>query len=318
MSLDLVAAAILGALFLLGTWRGFVPSLLGLVSLVLGYIGAVFAAKLASPAVASLLGLPSLLAAPLAGTAGFLVTVLCFAVMASPLRRRDRERALAEGRGAADRLLGGLVGSVRGAAIVVLLALLTSWIDAARDVTRNERLAAAPDTEGSLAVAASSRILETAVAAAVGPDGAGGLAGRFVARPEAAMQMMETIARNPSIRSLRNDRVFWMYVEQGQASNAVQRPDFQELGRDPDLRQQLAALGAIDAEAAASAEAFERHMEGVLQKIGPRLRALREDPELKALAEDPEVLARLQSGDPWALLSDTRIHRIASRMAEGL
>lgn len=318
MSLDLAALAILGFFFLIGAWRGFAPSLLGLVALVLGYVGAVLAAKFSGPPVGAMLELPTLLAAPLVGTAGFFATVICFRLLTAPLRRSDRERAAAVGRGAGDRLLGGCLGSLRGAVIVVLLALLATWLDAARDLRDDTRLARVPQTEDSIAAAVSTRALEAAVHAAVGSEGAGTVAGRFVTRPAVAIQAVESIANDPSIRSLQSDRLFWTYIEQGQAHNAVQRPAFRAFVANDDLRGQLAALGAIDDEARADPEIFRRDMQESLQKLGPKLRALREDPEVQELAQDPQVQKSIEAGDPWALISDARIHRIASRMAEDL
>ncbi|MDJ0786903.1 MAG: CvpA family protein [Myxococcota bacterium] len=317
MSLDIAALVFLGLLFALGAWRGFLPSLLGLSSLVIGYLGAVGAAKLSGGAVGAALGWPVWIAAPAVGTAGFVASVIGFGVMTGGLRRRDRERAADEGRALADRLFGGVLGATRGAVIVVLLGLLVGWLDAARDATGSARLANVPDTEDSIAVAVSGRAVEAAVSAAVGDDGAAGVASRFLARPSAALAMLQSIAQDPSLRSLQSDPVFWMYVEQGQAHNAVHRPAFHDLVESDELRRQLAALGAISDEAAARPDVFRRDMQDVLQQLGPRLRALKQDPEVQALAEDPEVRAHLESGDPWALLSDVRIHRIASRMAEG-
>lgn len=316
MSLDLIALVVLGLFVLVGMLRGLVRSGLGLVSLVLGYVNAAFAAKHLGPTVAEQLGLPFIVAAPLVGTLGFLATAIVFGILTTPLRRADHERAHATGRGLLDRLGGGLVGGARGAMVVVLLALLVSWLDAAREMTADPRLAAVPSTEGSRVASVASLAVEKAVGAALGGS-AGGLAGRIVARPSSSLRMLESMASDPTLRALQSDRVFWMYVEQGQAHNAVYRPAFQDLVQNAELRSQLADLGAIDAEAAASPEAFRSEMLKVLEQIGPRLRALKADPEMRELASDPEILARLEAGDSWALLTDPRVQRIASRIAEG-
>ncbi|MBW2395365.1 MAG: CvpA family protein, partial [Deltaproteobacteria bacterium] len=110
MGLDLIAISALGVFVLLGMWRGLIPSGLGLVSLVLGYVNAVFAAKHLAPIVAERLELTALVATPLVGTLGFLATAIVFSILTIPLRRADRERAHAVGRDLLDRLGGGLLG----------------------------------------------------------------------------------------------------------------------------------------------------------------------------------------------------------------
>ena len=318
MSLDLIAFVVLGSFVSMGMVRGLVRSGLGLISLVLSYVNAVFVAKLLGPAVAEQLGLPLLVTAPLVGTVGFIATVILFGILTTPLRRADRERARNAGRGLLDRLGGGLMGGARGALVVVLLVLLVSWLDAARELTADSadsRLAAVPSTEESRVAGVASLAVEKAVGAALGGS-AGNLAGRIVARPSSSLRMLQSVASDPTLRALQSDRVFWMYVEEGQAHNAVYRPAFQELVQNAELRGQLADLGVIDAEAAASPEAFRSELLEVLQQLGPRLRALEADPEMRELVNDPEVLARLEAGDPWALLIDPRVRRIASRIAE--
>ena len=128
--------------------------------------------------------------------------------------------------------------------------------------------------------------------------------------------MLESVTSDPALRALQADGVFWMQVEQSQAHNAVYRPAFQDLVANAGFRQQLAELGAIDERSATDPEAFRREMQDVLERLGPRLRALKQDPGMQELANDPEVLAQLQAGDPWALLSDGRVHRLAARIAE--
>ncbi|MBW2397212.1 MAG: hypothetical protein JRG95_23435, partial [Deltaproteobacteria bacterium] len=243
-------------------------------------------------------------------------TAIVFSILTIPLRRADRERAHAVGRDLLDRLGGGLLGGARGALVVILLALMATWLDAAREMTEDPRLVVVPETEDSRVAGIASLAIESAVGAALGGN-SGRLAGRIMARPTISLRVVQSVTSDPSLRTLQSDSVFWTYVEQGQAHNAVQRPAFRELVQNRELRHQLADLGAISAEAADSPEVFSREMLAVLQDLGPRLRALRADPELQELTSDPQVLAQLEAGDPWALLADGRIFRIASRIAEG-
>ncbi|MCP3984088.1 MAG: CvpA family protein [bacterium] len=316
MGLDLIAIGVATVFILLGMWRGLIRSGLGLVSLVLGYVNAVVAATHLGPILAARFDLNPLLATPIMGTFGFLGTIITLSILTAPLRRADRERARAAGRDLLDRVGGGLLGGARGALVIVLLALLASWLDVAREMTNDPRLAAVPDTEESRVAGAASLAIESAIGTALGGN-PGRVAGRILARPSTSLRALQAVTSDPSLRALQSDSVFWMYVEQGQAHNAVYRPAFQALTQNGELRQQLADLGAIDAEAADSPEAFRSQMLEALEQVGPRLQALRADPELQELANDPAVLAQLEAGDPWALLADTRVYRIASRIAEG-
>ncbi len=316
MGLDLIATIVLGLFVLLGMFRGLIPSGLGLASLALGYVNAGFAAKQFGPVAAETWGITAIFAAPLVGTAGFLATIIVFAILTIPIRRSDREKAAAFGRDGLDRLGGGILGGARGLLVVLLLSILASWLDAARDLTDDPRLASLPVTKESRIASASSKVVESAFGAALGGN-SGRVAGRLFAQPATSLRLVQSVTSNPSIRALQSDGTFWMQVENSQAHNAVYRPAFQELVQNAQLRQQLVELGAVDAEAAESPQAFGREMLEVLEELGPRLRALKADPAMQELANDPQVMAQLEAGDPWALLSDARVYRLASRIAEG-
>jgi len=315
MGLDLIAVVVLGLFVVLGMIRGLIPSGLGLASLALGYVNAAFVAKQFGPAVAETFGITTILATPMVGTVGFFVTMLVFGILTFPIRRSDREKAAAFGRDGLDRLGGGLLGGARGLLVVLLLAILASWLDAARDLSDDPRLASLPVTKDSQVASASSKVVESAFSAALGGN-SGRVAGRLFARPASSLRLVQSVTSHPSIRELQSDGTFWMQVENSQAHNAVYRPAFQELVRDAQLRQQLVELGAVDAEAAESPQAFGREMLEVLEELGPRLQALKADPAMHELANDPQVMAQLEAGDPWALLSDPRVYRLASRIAE--
>jgi hypothetical protein len=52
----------------------------------------------------------------------------------------------------------------------------------------------------------------------------------------------------------------------------------------------------------------------VLERVGPRLRQLREDPELHQLAADPEVVYLLEQGQVLGLLQHPGFQRVVARV----
>ncbi len=155
MVLDLIFTTILLLMVALGAWRGAVVSGSGLFAMICGYLGAIVAASNATDWVAQTLVVSPLLAPAVAGSLGFVLTWLIASSLADILVAWDAARIESFGRGALDRAFGGFFGLARGGLIVVLLAILASWLDAARDLGAVDGLAAMPDAESSILARAS-------------------------------------------------------------------------------------------------------------------------------------------------------------------
>lgn len=314
MTLDLLALAVLGLFVALGATRGALASGLALLALGAGYTTGVLAAATLGPFVGSVLGVSSLLAPALAGSAGFAGAYLACSLAGSLLGRRERALRGRAPRAAFDRLGGAAFGAVRGALVVLLLGWLAQWVDA---LGRVEHAARPSFAEGSRVGALSQAAVEAGARAALGGQHPGArAAARLLARPAQTLPELQSVLEHPQLDELANDGVFWSLVEAGDVDRALDRLAFVQIAHDRRLRTRLAELGLVNEAAAQSPTAFRREAKPVLEAVGPRLRRLREDPELHRLAEDPEIVRLLERGELLGLLRHPDFQRVVTRVLE--
>jgi uncharacterized membrane protein required for colicin V production len=316
MVLDLIALAILGFFVLMGALRGGVASGMGLLTLVLSYGGAVWAAQSLGGATSEKLGISPLLGPALAGTAGFLATAIFVGVIGS-LVRRWAEGLRGDSRmGVANRWLGGVFGFVRGTLVVVLISWLVIWLDAARETGAFDGLDAVPDIQISSAAKITQKVVETTVSAAFGGDDAtGDVVARLASRPGPAVSSLQAILADRRIEELQRDSFFWTLIENGAYDRAMNRRSFQQIVRSNDLRRKFADVGVVSEAAVDDEQAFQQRFGEVLAEVGPRVKGLANDPEIARLAQDPEVMSMLESGDTLGLFRHEGIQRLASKVS---
>jgi membrane protein required for colicin V production len=316
MALDLVFVSILLILVAIGAWRGVVASAAGLLALVAGYGGALWAATHLADPVGRTLVVPGFLAPAVAGTLGFAVVWLVVSALGDLAVAWDRERIEGAGRGVADRVLGGAVGLVRGGLVVVLLAVLASWLDAARDLGAISGLASMPDAGASSTVAASGNLVESVVGSALSDSGAAGqVAARITARPGEALQNVQGLIEDERLTQLFEDRLFWTLITNGSVDYAMNRAAMRSIVEDPEMRARFAELGLVSEPARQSPDVFRVSMAAVLEEVAPKVHRLQHDPELNALAQDPEIVALVEAGDMLALAGHPSIRRLVERVS---
>ncbi len=316
MVLDLVALAILAAFAAIGAWRGGLASAFGLFTLVAAYAGAVWAAQNLAATLAAKTGISGLPAAALAGTVGFFGTALVVGGLGALIRQAtDRHRGGLPP-GTASRWVGALIGTVRGTFIVVLVAYLVIWLDAAKQSGAFEGLDAVPDIRVSSAAKLTEKLVEKGVRASVDVgDATTDVVARLASRPGVAVTSMQAILGDSRIHELQQDRFFWTLVENGAYQRAMNRASFRSISRDPGMRARFRDLGVVSEDAAADRELFEERFSEVLAEVGPRVKGLANDPDLQALAEDPEVTSMLEQGDTLGLLRHGGIQRLAAKLS---
>lgn len=307
MWLDLLVFGLLLGFTALGAWRGALESGLRLAGWTAGYGAAVYAARAFGDALASSIGAPAWLGMPIAGMAAFLLIQAIFAV-AIAIGRRGRDP---DDVGSTDRVLGACFGAARGG----LIAVLIGWLGLMAGALRGEGvLTQLPPVETSLSARWSGVVVETGVEAALGSENAGArMATALAARPRETMDAIKTVLENPGIARLQEDRAFWAAVDKGNLEAALALPSARALAADAGLRQQLAALGLVSAEDAATQGAFERAFGEALGEAIARLARLRNDPELRALLDDPEVLGLVERRDAFGLLTHPRLQSVLRR-----
>ncbi len=319
MSLDLLALIVLAVFMTLGAFRGGLAGGIALLALGLGYAAAVVAATGPLVGWMSDRGVPGLLAAPAAGSVAFVSVYVGVAIVGMILQRIEKSRRGDDPRSAADRVTGATFGAMRGMLIVLLLSILASWLDAARELGVWEPAVPVPSTQDSLVAGASGQVVETVVGAAVGDvdSTAGKVMARIASNPGPALKGLQEVLDDPGFQALQKDRFFWTLVENGASDRALNSTSFYTITHDDELRRRMADLGLVSESAAADTDVFRADVAEMLDAVGPRLKGVRNDPELQRLAEDPEVIALLESGDTIGLLTHPGIQRLVSRLSEG-
>ena len=318
MVLDLIFALILFAMFAVGTWRGAVASGSGLFGMIGGYVGGILAAAKGSDWVAQTLVVSPLVAPAVAGTIGFVVVWLLVSSIADIVVVWDRVRLGETDRGFIDRGLGGFFGLARGGLIVVLLAVLASWLDAARDMGAVSGLTAMPDAETSAMTEATGNLVEAAISTALADAGpAGEVAARLTARPGRSLESVQLILEDERLNRMLEDKLFWTLISNDSIDYAMNRSAIRSIVNDPEMRGHFADLGLVGEEARNDIDVFRDTMAGVLTEVGPSIQQLQTDPEVRALATDPEIVAMLEAGNTFALMNHPRIRKIVSRISEG-
>jgi membrane protein required for colicin V production len=317
MSLDLIAVIVLLVFMGLGALRGGLVGGIGLLALAVGYTAAVIAGAGSGADWMAARGVPGLLSAPVAGCAAFVVAYGAVAVVGMMLERMEKRRRGDDPRSVADRVAGATFGGLRGLLIVLLLSILATWLDAARELGVWEPTLPMPDTRDSLVAGASGQIVEGLVRSAAGDANAvaGKVMGRIASSPGPALKGLQEVIDDPGFQALQRDRFFWTLVENGASERATNSRSFYVITHDDELRRRLADLGIVTEAAAVDTDVFRRDVVEMLDAVGPRLKGVHDDPELQRLAEDPEVIALLESGDTLGLLTHPGIQRLVSRLS---
>ncbi len=306
MALDLLLLTLVCVAAGFGAARGALASAVGLVALLGAYAAGFLAGPALGPRLGSEAGLSAPLGTALAGTLAFAFAYVVLRLVGSWLRGLE-ERRVGLTRSALDRVLGGLLGALRGGIAAALVAWLALLADGLRVAGAAPRLPPLGDSTGARL---ASSAVEAGTLAALGQDPAGRVAARLAARPAATLEELDAVLDDPGVLALRDDALFWSSVEHGRIDRALHRASFAALERDAGLRGRLQALGLVDERAAGDPAAFRAEMAEVLEETGPRLRALRDDPELERLMQDPELVAMARSGQTLALASHPRVRAV--------
>jgi uncharacterized membrane protein required for colicin V production len=307
MAFDLLLLGLLAIFTALGAWRGALESGMRLAGWLAGYGAAVWAGAAFGDDLAGRAAIPGWAGIPIAGAAAFLVVQALAAVGIAIARARRRGRTCGTG----DRMLGATFGAARGALVVALIG----WAGLVLGALQSQgELVALPRTDDSLAARWSGAVVEQGAGAVLGRDDAGArVATAIAARPRETMEALRGVIEHPRIAELQGDAAFWSRIDSGDLDGALEEPSARALVADPALRGQLAELGLVTSEEAASADAFEAALRSALAGAMNRLAELRDDPELRALLSDPEVLGLVERRDALGLLSHPRFREVLRR-----
>jgi membrane protein required for colicin V production len=313
MDFDFLAYSLLAIFALIGALRGAIPTGVSLASIVVSYFAAFWGGPVFADTAVARLGVPGLLGAPIAGACIFVVAYLICGIAGMAARKWDRLRRMGDPRSFADRGVGALFGCARGGLIVLVLAVLVGWLDAARDVSGQAALDVIPQAEDSAMVGLGNSMASEIAALAMADAGASGqVAVAMFENPGRALGNLQSVLEHDAMRELQRDGAFWLLLEQGRVDRAMDQTSFAAIIEDDELRAQFAALGAVSPEAARDPEVFRAYASEALVDAAPRIRELRASPALESLATDPEVASMIESGNTMGLLAHPDVRELAS------
>ena len=313
MWLDALALLLLGVFAGMGMRRGGLAAGMGLLSIAVSYAAAILCATQFGPTLAGWVNIPEFLGLPIAGVVGFTGGYLLMSLLSRFLERAAERRRRGLPRSARDRFAGGVFGFARGALVVLLLSWLAIWVDVLRQTGALEGI---PEIGDSRAASVTESVVEAGVAATLADTGpAGQFAARMAARPGASVSDIQGLLDSPQLQALREDKLFWTYLEAGAIDSALNQVSFVRIIQDEELRERLGALGLVDESAVSDPRAFRKASAELLRSVAPRLRGLRNDPELKQLMENPDIVAMVESGNTVGLLTHSEFRRLVTRVA---
>jgi hypothetical protein len=310
MWLDLLVVVLVLLLGWLGARGGPLQAGLRLAAIPLAYGAAFGAAAFFGAGLASRFALPELAGQVLAGSGAFLVSYGVLSAMAGVAGRRARE----DGVSPLAQLLGGGLGALRAAVLLIPILWVANLAEGARQSGVGEGL---PDLSSSQLREAPSGLLEAGAGVTLGDGAEGRMAKRWIAHPGASLNAMNELMEDPNLRIIQTDQGFWRDLEEGRVTNAMARPTWRQLASDPSFRERLGSLGFVSQEAVTDEPRFRAELTQTLADVGERLGRVRSDPQLGELLEDPEVQRQLQEGDTLALLADPRFQQLVARVTEG-
>lgn len=315
MLVDVLGIGLVLGLAWMGRRRGAWEAGLRLVALFAAYGAAVVAARRLGDPVARELAVAPFLGMAVVGTAGFLLTALVTGAVARAVGRAERGQYRDERPAPGSRRLGGALGALRGAILLVPLLWLAHLMQGAGAAGVAPALpdladARLPRLGGAAARRGADWVLDPS-------DPAERVAARLLTEPGTAVVDAQAALAQPSLVALRDDTAFWEAIEDGETERALERQTFTAVLHDADLRRRLAELGVVDPRAGEDPQVFRAEMETALTQVGERLRRLRRDPAFLALMRDEELGRRLQEGDTLALLAHPSFHVLMGRLGEG-
>lgn len=312
---DLLVLACLLVYLYKGTRRGFLLSLLGVLSIVCSYLGAYAFSRPAGEWFEEASGTNPLTARIVAGAVIFLFIALVFSALQKGVKvwlmrkRKEGEKALPLT--ASSRTLGGLISL--GAAVVLLTVLW--WVyDAFRATSVAEDF---PDLRGSAFAGMAQGIVrgvaEVSLRGKLGKAQAG-LAADLISSPAHAVGELRALLDEPAMQALFESETFRQDFLSGEKGRVSTNAQFVALLEDPSASKRLQSLGFVSADA--PPEEVREKLGGQLAEAGGRLNGILEDPEVKALIEELNKEKVLENPDWKTLVFDRRIREIASRALE--
>ena len=315
--IDLIILACLAAYLVQGFRRGAFLSLLGLLSIVCSYAGAILFSRNAGAWIANTWGWDPLTARIYGGAAIFFFIGIAFAI----LQRVARAIMMKKGDDGRKRLVlapsSRVVGGLMSASIAVLLLTAGWWAyDAMRATPMGEKL---PSLEGSATASIGGAIARGVAGLAIGdrlPDDRAAKVATLIGAPGDAAIKIRAFLNEPAMQAVFESKDFRDAFVSGEREAIAANPEYLALFNDEAATTHMRDLGFISAEE--PIDEVRDNLAGQLARAGSSLSKILEDPEVKASVEEMKEEKAFENPDWPALAFDRRIRTIAARAMEAM
>lgn len=295
-----------------GYFRGFVASLVGVLAVVLGYVGSYALCRPLGALLAPSAGMPLIASIGLAGMLVFLsingLASLFVFLRKRRLRRLAEERGLSDPMPSWDRYGGMALGGVQGLTFSFIVLWIVSLFPS------DSGLATAFDAKNSdmitLVRSITHDVTLTLCESFTGDRGTAVLVSKVIQDPQGTKQVFQDFLANPKVRALQDDPTFRQKVLEGDIASAMNSEGMRNLIHDPEVRKTIGQLGLSEDGQLPPPEEMERLLvdtQSAMLRATEAIRRVTDNPKVKAILSDPQVLQAAKNGDFTVLLRNPEL-----------
>jgi len=289
-----------------GYRNGLLKSVSRILSLLAGYLCAIFYTGQFTRVVESQLPLQGIAAVIVASLALFIGASLAVALIFWALAKILFDGAPVS---TASSIGGAAVGSATG----ILLAIIIVWGFAfARDAFDTDPATSSrPSDIERLANRAAGKAATAAMSLGSSNPEVIRLGGALFESPAEITRLAQRLGRSEELSILLNDPENLVVLNRGDYTAVQKLPAFQQLVNNPDTRALAAATGLVD-EAGKNNQSLETALAIRLTDVWGRAQRVKNDARVQEILGDPEFQQKIRSGNPLALLTNQRLLELAS------
>lgn len=309
--IDLLVLSALFYYIYQGARRGFLLSLLGVLSIICSYAGAVLFSQPGGAWIEARWGADPLTARMAAGVGGFIAIVLAFSIVQWVTKRLITRKGEDGKRRIPLKLASRIGGALISLSLAVLLLAVLWWVLDALRVSLGERM---PAMDGSITERLGQSVVRGVAGVALSgqlDDEQAKLAADLISSPSDSTAKLKALLDEPAVKALFASSAFLVAFQSGEESRIAENVEFVALFEDPSVLEMLQELGFIPADV--DLVELRTSLGGELAKAGKRWNAVKEDPEVKEALAELEKEATLEELNLQVLVFDKRIRKIAAK-----
>ena len=212
-------------------------------------------------------------------------------------------------------IAGSLGGAMVGLVIGVIAAIAIVWTFMfVRDMRQAQFADATINTKQTRIESLASRAASMAVHAAMSVSSAKpevtNLSTALMASPAEIAQHAQRLSGSDDLNSLLADPEAQALLNRGDVDAVRNLPALQRLARNPDLLALAKSAGMLG-NSSNNSRAVETALASHITDIWQRMRRVRDDQRVQQILNDPEFQQKIQSGNPFDLLTNARLLELA-------